>query len=312
LCDHIGAFRKGEILALFAPLLEDLGLSRETCEVTLESFKIFEPRHGFPTILTEQTPLCIGKRLEAPLGRADIRYCKIMLKRTFLMTAALVLLLAGAGAIEIDSLSLHLHLASLREAQAPEVMEGYLILTAKGPYRTVAAAFESENYVRLHPYERNRQGVFILAMPVPLKCSAPIAYRVIIDGAWIADPLNPNCAEGRAGTTVSLVSVPYLTDERPGLYHVLAEDGRTARFLFKGQPGMVVTVGGTFDNWDPFLYEMAETSPGVYELEVVLTPGIHYYAFYYDGEAHPDPLNQAKATNSSGLVVSVLVVKPQS
>jgi hypothetical protein len=234
------------------------------------------------------------------------------MKRSLLACALALIALSAARAFEIESLSLHLHLAALREAQAPEVLEGYLILTAKGPYRSVAAAFESEGYTRIHPYERNRQGVFILAMPVPLKTREPIAYRMIVDGAWMADPLNPLKGEGRAGIAVSFAMVPYLSDEKPGLYRILAEDGRTARFLFKGAPGMVVTVAGSFNNWDPFLYEMSETSPGVYELEVSLTPGTHYYAFYYDGDEHPDALNLQKASDREGRVVSVLVVPPAS
>jgi hypothetical protein len=110
---------------------------------------------------------------------------------------------------------------------------------------------------------------------------------------------------------ISLARVPYLSDEVTGIYRILGEDGRTAHFLFKGEGGMVVTLAGTFNNWDPFLYELDETSPGVYEIELPLPAGQHYYAFFYDGAAHPDPLNQDKATSRDGTVVSMLVVKPR-
>lgn len=235
------------------------------------------------------------------------------MKRSLLFLA-LALLLAQTGlASETagESIDLHLHLVSMKDARAPEIFEDRLILSAKGPWRYVAAAFESEGFTTLHPYLRNKQGVFILVMPLPLKARSPIAYRLVVDGAWIADPLNPLRAETSSGMAVSLAQVPFISDERAGSYEILAEDGHTARFLFKGEPGMVVTLAGTFNNWDPFLYEMEETSPGVYRLELGLLDGIHYYAFYYDGEAHSDPLNIDRATAPSGEVVSVLVVGPR-
>ncbi len=226
----------------------------------------------------------------------------------------LALLLASlplSAAMQVESLDLHLALASMKDAGAPRIIDEFLVLSAKGPYRYVAAAFESEGYTQTHPFDRNLQGVFILAVPVPLKCSNPIAYRLVIDGVWTIDPWNPLRAESRGGFEVSLARVPWLTDERPGLYRILAEDGKTARFLYKGEAGMLVTVAGTFDNWDPFLYEMHETRPGSYELVLPLPAGRHYYAFFYDGEAHPDPLNQERATSQDGTVVSVLHVQPK-
>ncbi|HOX31745.1 MAG TPA: glycogen-binding domain-containing protein, partial [Spirochaetales bacterium] len=87
----------------------------------------------------------------------------------------------------------------------------------------------------------------------------------------------------------------------------LGPDGRTARFLFRGEPGELVTVCGDFDNWDPFIHELAETSPGTYELALPLPPGIHHYAFVYRGEYLPDPLNPEKALSGDGRLVSVLV-----
>ena len=69
-----------------------------------------------------------------------------------------------------------------------------------------------------------------------------------------------------------------------------------------------MTVCGDFDNWDPFIHEMSEATPGTYRLDLPLTPGQHYYTFVYRGEALIDPLNLARAHNRDGKVVSVLVV----
>ena len=69
-----------------------------------------------------------------------------------------------------------------------------------------------------------------------------------------------------------------------------------------------MSVCGDFDNWDPFIHEMPETSPGYTGLDLPLPPGRHYYTFVYRGEELPDPLNPAKAANRDGKIVSVLQV----
>lgn len=208
----------------------------------------------------------------------------------------------------VDSLSLHLELAGMKSAKAPEVLEGSLVLSLSGPYRSVAAAFAHEGFATLHPYERNRQGVFVLAYPIPLKRTEALEYRVVVDGVWTPDPVNPERLDDPAtGLEISVARVPYLSDLHLGVYNILDEDGRTAHFLFRGASGESVTVCGDFDNWDPFIHQMEETSPGLYRLDLPLPPGRHYYAFVYRGEELPDPLNPVKAANKDGKVVSVLV-----
>lgn len=231
------------------------------------------------------------------------------MKRYALPLAFALSLALQAPAFEVDSLQLHLLLSTKAEAGKPEICGDSLILSAKGPYRFVGAAFERENYREIHLFERNSYGVFVLAYPIPLKISEPLAYRLVIDGAWTLDANNPFRAEDHGGgTPLSLVEVPYLSDEKPGIYNLIGEDGQTARFLWKGAPGEVVTVTGDFNNWDPFIQELVETSPGVYRLELPLPPGKHYYAFIYRGEYCPDPLNTEKATSRDGRTVSVLHV----
>lgn len=213
----------------------------------------------------------------------------------------------------IDSLPLHLVLAGMKKAQAPQVVESELVLSVSGPYRSVAAAFAHEGFALLHPYERNRQGVFVLAFPIPLKRNEPLEYRIIVDGAWILDPSDPERrSDPETGVELSVAHIPYLSDRHLGLYKVLGEDGHTARFLFRGASGESVTVCGDFDNWDPFIHELVETSPGIYELELPLPPGRHYYTFIYRGEALTDPLNPDKAANRDGKAVSVLNVRSEN
>jgi hypothetical protein len=208
-----------------------------------------------------------------------------------------------------QSLSLHLALAGLVKPEAPRVVDGFLVLSVAGPYRFVGAAFDHEGFASIHPFERNRQGVYVLAYPVPLKRGEALVYRLVIDGVWTIDPSNPRRVRDPAGGhELSVAEVPYLSDLHLGLYKILGSDGRTAHFLYRGEPGLVVTLAGDFNGWDPFLYEMAETSPGRYELELALGEGLRFYAFICRGEYIADPLNPDKAVRSGGIVVSMLAV----
>jgi hypothetical protein len=241
------------------------------------------------------------------------------MKRLLLFIAVLVVLslpaaaqhaavpaVASRGAI-ISSLPLHLFLAGMTQAEAPRTFEDRIVFSVDGPYRFVGASFEHEGFAIIHPFDRNKQGVFVLAYPIPLKRTEPLVYRIVVDGAWTLDERNPRRILGSApGLELSVVDVPYLSDLHPGTYQIIAEDGRTARFIFRGAPGEIVTVCGDFDNWDPFIHEMAETTPGTYELSLPLPPGKHFYAFVYRGEFLTDPLNPQKATNGDGLVVSMI------
>jgi hypothetical protein len=199
-----------------------------------------------------------------------------------------------------------------KAASAPAILEDHLILSAAGPYRFVGAVFEHEGFAEMHTFARNAQGVFVLAFPIPLKRSSPLIYRLVVDGVRTTDPSNPRRRPDRAaGFDMSVAEVPYITDLRVGRYRVLAEDGRTARFLYQAFPGEMVAVCGSFNNWDPFIHEMSETSPGIYELELSLPPGTNYYAFVFRGELLHDPLNASKATMGGGRMVSVIVAESQ-
>ncbi len=210
----------------------------------------------------------------------------------------------------VESLTLHMRLAGLAKVSAPQIIEGFLVLSAAGPHRYVGAAFAHEGFASVHSFRRNARGVFVLAYQIPLKRSEPLAYRLVIDGVWTWDPANPQrLIDPSLGLAVSLAAIPYISDLHLGVYEILdPRDGRTANFIFRAAPGELVTVSGDFDNWDPFIHEMSETAPGVYELSLPLTPGTHLYGFVYRGSLVPDPLNVSKASNREGKIVSVLAV----
>ncbi len=226
--------------------------------------------------------------------------------------AVLLLTLAvqTAGAFQVESLTLHLHLAGLRKAAPPEVLEGYLVLTAEGSFRYVGASFAHENYRSVHSFEKNAYGLFVLAVPVPYEIREPLKYRLVVDGIWCRDTANPEFErDPRTGAVFSLAKVPFLSSARPGVWRMLAEDGRTARFRYESDPGLSVSLVGDFNAWDPFVHELTETLPGVYELELPLPSGEHRYAFLVRGDRVPDPLNPDRLYDSAGRTVSVLRIR---
>lgn len=230
-----------------------------------------------------------------------------MKHRTALYIALILLAVQGAWAFHVESLTLHLHLAGLRQAEPPKVVEGYLILTAQGAYRYVGASFSHEGFQNIYSFERNAHGLFVLAVPVPYETREPLKYRLIVDGIWCKDAANPAFErDPRTGAVFSLAKVPYVSSARPGVWKIVADDGRTVRFRYETDPGQFVTVVGDFNAWDPFIHELRETSPGVYELALPLPSGEHRYAFLVRGDRVPDPLNPARLYDSSGRTVSVV------
>jgi len=230
-----------------------------------------------------------------------------------ILAAALLGVALGLSAFEVESLPLHLRLSALSRATPPEVVSETLVLSFEGAHRFVGAAFEYENFAAIHPFERNERGVFVLAFPIPRERREPLAYRLVVDGVWIVDPANPRRIFSRsAGVELSVAEVPFLDVERLGVYRVIGEDGRTARFLWKGAPGELVAVAGDFNRWDPFIHELEEVRPGVYRLDVPLEAGVHYYNFVVRGQYLADPLNMRKASTREGRVVSVLAAGDES
>ncbi len=209
------------------------------------------------------------------------------------MVALALCLVAGheAHAFEVTSVKLHLYLSGLKQAQAPVVVEEHLVLSASGPYRFVGAAFSHEEWGSVHAFELNRNGVFVLAIPVPYGEALTVRYRLILDGLWAADPENPGIERDRVtGTALSLAQLPGRPRTVLGVWN--PADDKGASFYFEGEPGQLVTVAGSFNGWDPFIHELVETVPGRYELQLLLPPGEYYYVFVYRGERIADPLNQ--------------------
>ena len=79
--------------------------------------------------------------------------------------------------------------------------------------------------------------------------------------------------------------------------------------LFRsGESGQRIRLGGIFTNWDSFIYELQETSPGLYQLELSLPKGTYYYAFYKGMSAFADDKNPKKVYTADGRIASVISI----
>jgi hypothetical protein len=148
-------------------------------------------------------------------------------------------------------------------------------------------------------------GILFHVFTIPVDLSGDLEYRLVIDGLWVQDPLNPNYRrDGASGIVRSVVSLPQIRHpDAPNRGPV-----GTLNFTFYAESGGTVTVAGSFNNWDPFMYELREAGPGRYSLSLPLPPGTYQYVFFYRGERRLDPNNprriytrEGKAANEASL-----------
>jgi len=210
-------------------------------------------------------------------------------------------------------LGLELKVSSLAQSAAPQIFSDNLILTYQDPdpYRNnriqyVGAAFSNENFTHIHTFQRNSYGVYFLVYPLPEGVSQ-IQYRLVVDGLWIADPKNQlSVVSPDSGIRLSVAEIPPQPSLPQPSPRILPGD--QVEFDLHSTPGQAVFVAGSFNNWDPYMHRMEETSPGNYTLTIRVRPGTYYYYYVTDGRRVDDPLNNSSAFAGDGSRVSVFNV----
>ena len=91
--------------------------------------------------------------------------------------------------------------------------------------------------------------------------------------------------------------------ERP-ILNPRQERGGALTFTFRGAPGRRVSLLGDFNNWDPFMDSLLETSPGLYTVTLRIPPGPHWYVFFTEGRRVLDMFNADSAVDPDGTAVS--------
>ena len=243
----------------------------------------------------------------------------------------LMFLIVIIGSIEAsDTLSFQYidHLFQLRgRPDSPQIIDDVVIFTAPSSYRRVGIAFAHEGFSRVYYFRRfmipndnaapwinerppadqfRDSGMLFYVYTIPETLNGDLEYRLIIDGLWVRDPLNPVYrTEPRSGITRSVLAIPYIN--RPDSPNRGPEG--TLNFAFNAPPGEIVTVAGSFNGWDPFMYELLETSPGRYTLSIPLPPGTYQYAFFHRGERHLDTNNYRRVYTREGKAANEATVQ---
>ncbi|MDR0785933.1 MAG: glycogen-binding domain-containing protein [Treponema sp.] len=248
--------------------------------------------------------------------------------KAFISTVFLVFIIGTIGALNTESYQFINHLVNLTSAGQPEVFEDGVLWTAPSLYKRVGIAFAHEGFAKVYWFKKlmtpddspkpqkqevrgvpsvayKDSGILFFTYTVP-KGIDSLEYRLVIDGLWTADPVNPNKRINESGIIVSIAPLPPVKDE-PAAAMEGAPSGGVV-FSYKGRSGQSVYVAGSFNNWDPFMYELKENSPGSYGLTLYLPKGVYYYVFFVQGERVLDYNNFIKLYRD-GLSVNELEIK---
>ncbi|MCR5763312.1 MAG: glycogen-binding domain-containing protein [Treponema sp.] len=202
----------------------------------------------------------------------------------------------------------------IKEVRAPYLIGDYLIFTAEKTADYVGIAFDFENFHTIHPYQihntynaDNEIESSLLFYILKLnKNQKDIKYRIVVDGLWTLDPTNPRQLYDKStGLILSQVdasrTIPPATE--------INEKAGTVRFVYVGKTGQQIRLGGSFTNWDSWIYEMEEVKPGLYEFEISLPPGTYQYAYFTGVTSMVDRTNPERCYTRDGKEASLIVVK---
>jgi len=222
----------------------------------------------------------------------------------------MILFIPAAGLSALEGTSRHIKVVETTEAAAPVIMDDAIFFSCKPAYpaRYVGIAFAHEEFRKVHIYERNEHGVLFYFYPIP-KGVHCLEYRIVIDGLWTTDPKNPLRTRAAAGISMSHFEIPPRTDDLFLRSPVIRADG-SVEFNLRAPSGREIFLSGSFNGWDPYMYRLAEVSPGLYSFTIRLLPGTYYYIFQFGGRKYLDTLNPQRGQDMDGYEISVLSVAP--
>ena len=231
----------------------------------------------------------------------------------FMLSAILTFAETSNNPAEKDLYEYNNIVAKLENPEEPKVKENYIVFTQPMGPRFIGIAFDFENYQTIHPFMIHKTRDFedkvtnsimfyILERPAEL---TEITYRLVIDGLWTADPMNSfTIYDENEGISLSKID---LGTRLPELTNSSSKNG--TKFIYNGEPGLTVRLGGNFTNWDSWIYELQETKPGFYELNLPLPKGKYYYNYYLGMNAIVDKTNPNRAYTEDGRTASVIVIQ---
>ncbi len=216
------------------------------------------------------------------------------------------------GGLSDEEANYALLASGITEVTAPYLKGNYVIFTQENNARFIGIAFDFENFRTVHQFKikqlrdaeyeiKDSLYFYILELPKNIQT---VNYRIVVDGLWTTDPQNPNKQYNeKAGLVLSQVNahrtIPLITEKQ--------EDGRI-KFVYIGKTGQHIRLGGSFTNWDSWIYELQEVSPGQYQCYLSLPPGTYQYAYYIGMQSFPDKTNPHRVYTVDGKEASLLVV----
>ena len=233
---------------------------------------------------------------------------------------------AIAQSAEWETYELLNRLLSMQKPGEPVIHDDFVIFTADSGLRRVGVSFSHENFENVYWFQtlmvsQDRLNPIILPgekEPSPQRDSGikfyvykvpghirDLEYRLVINGLWTIDPSNHHVKRDPvSGLLLSVLRMPVRT-ARPNPLNGLP-DGLF--FSFRAPPGETVTVAGSFNSWDPFMYELKEGPSGVYSLTIPMPPGTYQYVFFHRGQRFTDPDNPRRTYTRDGSAASEIVV----
>ncbi|UTC62881.1 isoamylase [Treponema sp. OMZ 787] len=200
---------------------------------------------------------------------------------------------------------------SIVRVEAPKIKEGHIIFTSTAK-RHVGISFSHEDYKYIHSFQKlpqnelyeGKETILFYIFQIPDELTE-IKYRLVIDGLWSSDPINRNIVFDRIHSmSVSRIEVPYKKE-----YKTELSNKNSVKFTYLGEPKKTIRLAGSFNNWDPFMYDLIEVSPGRYELSLNLPAGTWFYAYFSGGTRLPDNTNKNHVYTADGRVASVITVQ---
>ena len=250
-----------------------------------------------------------------------------MLRMKRIITAVLLIVCIGTiRAANLESYDFIDLLLSLSGPVSPVIFEDSVIFTASSSNRRVGISFAYEGFSKVYwlqkllipkdpaeiaaegrrgNIEPNRDSGILFHVQVIPEGIRNLDYRMIIDGLWTTDINNPQIVVGSGGIFHSRVTIPVRFNTPAAVNNFSG----SLRLAFSAPSGEMVFVGGSFNNWDPFMYEMKDTGTNTYTLNLALPPGTYQYVFFYRGERYLDPNNPDKVYTKDGKTASQAFIR---
>lgn len=238
------------------------------------------------------------------------------MKRILILFLSILIILpiysATSDLLDADSYGINTILSQISSPKSPQIVGDYVVFTAASNARHTGIVFDFENFRTIHSFERLNtydydgkevDSVLFYILKLP-KNSNQISYRLIIDGLWTVDPNNTiKIYDDDIKTELSRV----ILNRKEEMITKVVESN-TVKFIYSGESGQKIRVGGSFTNWDSYIYQLAEVTPGLYEIEIPLASGTYYYNFYKGINSFTDTKNPDKAYTPDGRVASVISI----